>query len=261
MSTLSIFELRASIGGKEVLKGINLEIRSGEIHAIMGPNGSGKSTLGNVLMGNGAYTVLGGEVVLDGIDLLSLPAYERAAAGLFLAPQSPMEIPGVPLRALLREALIAQGREDEAEEGSLAKRLVKEGASIGIAPEMFDRAVNVDASGGEKKRLETLQLAILQPKIALLDELDSGLDVDALRDVARRVERQAHAPETGTVAIGVLAITHYRRLLDELHPDGVHIYVDGTIVRSGGLELADELERDGYGTYTEDEPVSDFIFP
>jgi Fe-S cluster assembly ATP-binding protein len=261
VSTLRINQLRASIGGKEVLQGIDLEINSGEIHAIMGPNGAGKSSLSNVLMGNAAYLVLGGEVTLDEIDLLAIPTYQRAAAGLFLAPQDPMEIPGVPLRSLLREALIAQGRSDEAEEGSLDERLRREAVSIGVPAAMLERAVNVDASGGEKKRLETLQLALLQPKIALLDELDSGLDVDALRDVARRVERQAHAPEPGTQAIGVLAITHYRRLLDELHPDAVHVYINGKIVRSGGIELADELEHDGYGAYVEGEPVSDFVFP
>jgi len=261
VSTLRIAGLRAAIGSKEVLRGIDLEICSGEIHAIMGPNGAGKSSLANVLMGNRAYLVTEGSVTLDGVDLLSLSTYERAGAGLFLASQSPMEIPGVPLLSLLREALLAQGRADEAEEESLLARLDKEALSIGVPEAMLGRAVNVDASGGEKKRLETLQLAILQPRIALLDELDSGLDVDALRDVARRIERQAHAPEPGTIAIGVLAITHYRRLLDELHPDGVHVYVNGRIVKSGGLELADELERDGYAAYTEDEPVSDFIFP
>lgn len=261
MSTLSIVGLRAEISGREVLQGIDLEIASGEIHAIMGPNGAGKSTLSNVLMGNSAYRVTGGTVALDGIDLLALPTYRRAAEGLFLAPQSPIEIPGVPLRSVLREALIAQGRTEEAESVELGVRLSDEAHAIGVPPAMLDRAVNVDASGGEKKRLETLQLAVLQPKIALLDELDSGLDVDALRDVARRVERQAHAPDVGTAAIGVLAITHYRRLLDELHPDAVHIFVGGRIVKSGGLELADELERDGYGAYVEDAPVSDFIFP
>lgn len=261
MSTLSIAGLCARIDTKEVLRGIDLEIHSGEIHAIMGPNGAGKSSLANVLMGNRAYQVTEGVVFLDGIDLLPLGTFERAGAGLFLASQSPMEIPGVPLVSLLREALLAQGRIDEAEERSLLARLHKEASAIGVPEAMLTRAVNVDASGGEKKRLETLQLAILQPRFALLDELDSGLDVDALRDVARRVERQAHAPEAGTQAIGVLAITHYRRLLDELHPDAVHIYVNGTIVRSGGLELADELERDGYGAYLDDEPVADFVFP
>ncbi len=260
MSMLRISNLHASIAGKEVLQGINLELKSGEIHAIMGPNGAGKSSLSNVLMGNRSYQVLSGEVTLDGIDLLTLPTYQRAAAGLFLAAQDPMEIPGVPLRSLLREALIAQGRGVEAEETSLNARLELEADSIGVPTMMLDRAVNVDASGGEKKRLETLQLSILQPRIALLDELDSGLDVDALRDVARRVERQAHAPEVGTEAIGVVAITHYRRLLDELHPDAVHILVNGKIVKSGGLEIADELERDGYGAYVE-EDAGEFIFP
>jgi Fe-S cluster assembly ATP-binding protein len=261
MSVLRINQLRAAIAGREVLQGIDLEIKSGEIHAIMGPNGAGKSSLSNVLMGNRAYEVLGGEVTLDGIDLLAIPTYQRAAAGLFLAPQSPIEIPGVPLRSLLREALIAQGRTAEAQDDELSTRLSGEASAIGVPLAMLERAVNVDASGGEKKRIETLQLAILQPLIALLDELDSGLDVDALRDVARRVERQAHSPEAGTAAIGVLAITHYRRLLDELHPDAVHIFVNGKIVKSGGLELADELEHDGYAAYVEDEPVTDFIFP
>ncbi len=261
MSTLRIHQLAAEIAGKHVLNGIDLTISSGEIHAIMGPNGAGKSSLSNVVMGNQAFKVLAGEITLDGVDILALATDRRAAAGLFLAAQDPKEIPGVPLRELLREALLSQGRTEEAEDDRLERRLLEEAEAIGVPVAMLGRAINVDASGGEKKRLETLQLAILEPKFALLDELDSGLDVDALRDVARRVERQAHAPEEGVAPIGVLAITHYRRLLDELHPDFVHIYVNGAIVRTGGLELADELERDGYGAYLPADSVSDFIFP
>lgn len=260
MSTLSIVGLSASVAGHEVLQGINLEVEAGEIHAIMGPNGAGKSSLGNVLMGNGAYKVLGGSVSLDGLQLLGMETYRRAQAGLFLAPQDPMEVPGVPLRAMLTEAFIALGRGGEAGSAALAVRLEAEADAIGVPRAMLERAVNVDSSGGEKKRIETLQLAMLQPKIAILDELDSGLDVDALRDVARRIERQAHRPDPGTAPIGVLAITHYRRLLDELHPDAVHVFVNGKIVRSGGPELADELEQSGYGPYQDGEPVAESIF-
>lgn len=261
MSTLSINDLHVSVAGREVLRGLDLTVCSGEIHAIMGPNGAGKSTLSNALMGSPNYAVTAGTVTLDGEDLLSRSTYRRAEAGLFLAPQYPLEIPGVPLAAVLREALVATGRAEDASERRLAERIHREAAAIGVRQALVARAVNVDASGGEKKRLETLQLAVLRPKIAILDELDSGLDVDALRDVARRIERQAHAPEEGERALGVLAITHYRRLLDELRPDVVHVMVAGQIVRTGTLELADELEREGYAAYIDDERDEALLFP
>ena len=240
MSLLEISGLRAAVGGREILRGIDLAVGSGEVHAVMGPNGSGKSTLSHVLMGRPGYEVLGGSVTLDGVDLLALEPYQRAEAGLFLALQYPTEVPGVSLEAMLTEALLAQGRSIE----GLEERVAAEARLIGFDERVLVRALNVDLSGGEKKRNETLQLAVLEPAIAILDELDSGLDVDALRACARRVEA---ATKEGN--LGVLAITHYIRLLHELHADRVHILVKGRIVRSGDASLAAELEEQGYGTY------------
>ena len=240
MSLLEISGLRAAVGGREILRGIDLAVGSGEAHAVMGPNGSGKSTLSHVLMGRPGYEVLGGSVTLDGVDLLALEPYQRAEAGLFLALQYPTEVPGVSLEAMLTEALLAQGRSIE----GLEERVAAEARLIGFDERVLVRALNVDLSGGEKKRNETLQLAVLEPAIAILDELDSGLDVDALRACARRVEA---ATKEGN--LGVLAITHYIRLLHELHADRVHILVKGRIVRSGDASLAAELEEQGYGTY------------
>jgi Fe-S cluster assembly ATP-binding protein len=238
---LSIEGLRAGVAGREVLAGIDLRVRSGEVHAVMGPNGSGKSTLSHVLMGKPGYQVLGGSVMLDGRDLLSMPTWERARAGLFLAPQYPTEVPGVRLQEALAEALAVRHVPDLA---AATARAVEEAGRVGLEPRLLERTVNVDLSGGERKRSETLQLAVLQPAIAVLDELDSGLDVDGLRAVARRV-RDA----VGEWGLGVLAITHYRRLLADLRPDAVHVLVRGRIVASGGPELADELERTGYAAY------------
>ena len=238
-SELVITQLRAGVQGREILKGLDLTVRSGEVHAVMGPNGSGKSTLSHVLMGKPGYEVLGGSVTLDGVDVLGLPTWQRAAAGLFLAMQYPTEVPGVGLETMLTAAL--GGRNVHALIASEAER-------IGFDERFLERALNVDLSGGEKKRNETLQLGVLRPKIAILDEIDSGLDVDALRAVSRRVEELTN--ETG---LGVLAITHYQRLLTELHPDVVHVMVQGRIVRSGGDELVAELERTGYTEYVEPE--------
>jgi Fe-S cluster assembly ATP-binding protein len=240
MSTLEIRNLRVGIAGKEILKGINLTIESGQVHAVMGPNGAGKSTLSAVIMGKPGYEVLEGTVTLDGQDMLSLPTWERAVAGLHLVMQYPTEVPGVHLDAVLTEALTARGRSTE----DMASRIAVEAKRISFDDSLVARAVNVDLSGGEKKRNETLQLAMLKPKIAILDELDSGLDIDALRDCARRVE-----DATKEDNLGVLVITHYVRLLEELKPDVVHILVDGRIVNTGGPELADELERDGYAAF------------
>lgn len=247
MSELVVSGLRAAVAGREILRGVDLQVASGEVHAVMGPNGAGKSTLGRVLLGHPAYEVLAGSVRLDGVELLGRPTWERAAAGLFLAPQDPVEVPGVPVAAVLAEALAAAGRGEESGE-ALSERLGREAAAIGVRPALLERGLNVDASGGEKKRLETLQLAALSPRIAVLDELDSGLDVDALREVARRIAEGAR-PTTGAAPLGVLAITHYRRLLDALRPDRVHVLVGGRIVAAGGPELADELERSGYGGF------------
>ncbi|MEZ5180185.1 MAG: Fe-S cluster assembly ATPase SufC [Acidimicrobiales bacterium] len=245
MTVLEIKGLRAGVDGKEILQGIDLTVRSGEVHAVMGPNGSGKSTLSHVIMGRPGYEVTGGSVTLDGVDLLALDTWERAQAGLFLALQYPTEVPGVSVESLLAAAFQAGGR-DVAEVPALVGA---EAARIGFADRFLGRDLNVDLSGGEKKRNETLQLGVLAPKIAILDELDSGLDVDALRDCSRRVEEATS--ETG---LGVLAITHYTRLLRELKVDQVHILVKGQIRHTGGPELADELEDQGYAAYLDPEP-------
>ncbi|HVF31698.1 MAG TPA: Fe-S cluster assembly ATPase SufC [Acidimicrobiales bacterium] len=239
-SELIIAGLRAGVAGREILTGVDLTVRSGEVHAVMGPNGSGKSTLSHVIMGRPGYEVLGGSVTLDGVELLGRPTWERAQAGLFLAMQYPTEVPGVSLYETLEEAAVASGRDRHA----VVERAKAEAVRIGFDERFLTRPLNVDLSGGEKKRNETLQLAVLEPKIAILDEIDSGLDVDALRDVSRRIE--AATTETG---LGVLAITHYTRLLLELKPDVVHVLSGGRIVRTGGPELADELETTGYVPY------------
>lgn len=243
MSELVISGLRAGVDGREILQGIDLTVRSGEVHAVMGPNGSGKSTLSHVIMGRPGYEVTAGSVTLDGRELLGLPTWERAQAGLFLALQYPTEVPGVSVDAVLEAAFAAGGR-DVATVGASIRA---EAERIGFAERFLGRDLNVDLSGGEKKRNETLQLGVLTPKIAILDELDSGLDVDALRDCSRRVEQA-----TAEIGLGVLAITHYTRLLRELKPDVVHILARGRIVKTGGPELADELEEDGYAAYLPD---------
>jgi Fe-S cluster assembly ATP-binding protein len=238
---LAIHGLRAGVAGLEVLTGVDLVVRSGEVHAVMGPNGSGKSTLAHVLMGKPGYQVLGGAVTLDGEDLLRLAPYERARLGLFLAPQDPIEVPGVGLHQALTEALAGRGMRLDDAEGTLATRALGEARRVGLETRLLDRPLNADLSGGERKRSETLQMAMLRPSIAVLDELDSGIDIDGLRDVAQRV--RDGVTEWG---LGVLAITHYRRLLSVLEPDVVHVLVRGRIVASGGPELAGELERTGY---------------
>jgi Fe-S cluster assembly ATP-binding protein len=238
---LEIRGLRAGVQGsgqgKEILRGIDLTVRSGEVHAVMGPNGSGKSTLAHVIMGRPGYEVLGGTVTLDGRDVLAMRPYERAQAGLFLTLQYPTEVPGVSLEELLAHALAAAGRDPE----GVDLRIRAEADRLDLDVRLLRRALNVDLSGGEKKKNETLQLAVLNPAIAVLDELDSGLDVDALRACARRIEAA-----TDQAGLGVLAITHYSRLLSELRADRVHVLAKGMIVRSGGPELARELEDSGY---------------
>jgi Fe-S cluster assembly ATP-binding protein len=234
--------LRAGVPGYEVLSGVDLVVRSGEVHAVMGPNGSGKSTLAHVLMGKPGYQVTGGTVTLDGEDLLSLPTWERARLGLFLAPQYPIEVPGV----RMAEVLVSVGARETAIDSlpAAAERASAEAAELGLESRLLERALNVDLSGGERKRSETLQLAVLEPHIAVLDELDSGLDIDGLRLVARRISKAV-----AEWRLGVLAITHYRRLLTVLEPDAVHVLVDGRIVDSGGPELAEEVDRTGYAAY------------
>ncbi len=232
MSVLRIDGLCASVDGVEILRGVDLEINSGEVHALMGPNGSGKSTLAHVLLGRSDYEVTGGSVTIDGEELVGRPTWERARLGLFLSHQYPVEVPGVRVADLV--AATAAG--DDA-----IGRIAPEAGRLGVREEFLDRGVNVEFSGGEQKRAETLQLAVLEPKFAILDEIDSGLDVDALRDVARRIEAM-----TEEASLGVLAITHYARLLSELRPDRVHVFMKGRIIASGGAELADELEAAGY---------------
>jgi Fe-S cluster assembly ATP-binding protein len=246
MSTLTVAGLRAGVEGKEILRGVDLEVSSGQVHAVMGPNGSGKSTLAHVIMGGPGYEVYGGSVTLDGVDVLSLPTWKRAQAGLFLAMQYPTEVPGVSMQDAMAAALAPQGRAT----ADVAGLLASEAERIGVSPALLARPMNVDLSGGEKKRNETLQLSVLAPKIAVLDEIDSGLDVDALRAVSRRIE-----VITNEVGLGVLVITHYSRLLRELRPDVVSVLRKGRIVASGGPELAEELESTGYAGY-EEEPAS-----
>jgi Fe-S cluster assembly ATP-binding protein len=237
MSTLVVRDLRASVEGFEILRGVDLEVTSGEVHVLMGPNGSGKSTLSHVLMGRGDYEVTSGSVTIDGDELLGLPTWQRAARGLFLAMQYPVAVPGVPVGELLGVAVRAGG----GDVGGLDERLRVEAARLEVPPDFLTRGVNDEFSGGEQKRMETLQLAVLAPRFAILDEIDSGLDVDALRDVARRIEAM-----TSDDQLGVLAITHYTRLLSELRADRVHVMMAGRVVASGGPELADRLEEIGY---------------
>ncbi len=246
MTVLSIRNLGVAVGDQQILNGVDLEVSSGQVHAVMGPNGSGKSTLSNAIMGKPGYRITSGSVELDGQDLSSLPTWARAQAGLFLVMQYPTEVPGVSVRETLEFALKERG----VEEVDVQSRLIEEAERIGLQNELLDRALNVDLSGGEKKKNETAQLAVLDPQIAVLDELDSGLDIDALRACAERIEIMT---EQG---LGVLCITHYHRLLDYLPADHVHILVNGEIVESGGPELARELEADGYSRFTDSDSES-----
>jgi Fe-S cluster assembly ATP-binding protein len=239
VSTLRVSGLHAGIDGQEILRGVDLEVASGEVHALMGPNGSGKSTLSHTLMGRSEYTVTSGSVTIDGEELLGMPTWQRAVRGLFVAMQYPVEVPGVRLEDFMAASLRGRGGDPDPE--GLSERLHAEALQLGVAEEFLTRGINDEFSGGEKKRLEVLQLAVLEPKFAILDEIDSGLDVDAMRDVALAVA--AMASERG---LGVLAITHYARLLTELRPDRVHVLMAGRVIGSGGPELADQLEAEGY---------------
>lgn len=242
---LRIEDLCAGVPGREILRGVSLTVGSGEVHAVMGPNGSGKSTLAHVVMGRPGYEVTGGSVTLDGVDILSLPTWRRARAGLFLGMQHPIEVPGVSLAASLAAARREVGVDPIPGEGDIFERLTAEADRIGFDERFLGRPLNVDLSGGERKRNETLQLGVLQPRFAVLDEIDSGLDVDALAAVGRRVKE-------GTVewGLGVLAITHFRRLLDVLRPDRVHVLSEGRIVATGGPELAETVDASGYAAYS-----------
>jgi Fe-S cluster assembly ATP-binding protein len=243
---LEIKNLHAEIDGKKILQGLDLTIATGEVAAIMGPNGSGKSTLSYILAGKEDYTVTEGEILLDGVNILELEPHERAAKGVFLAFQYPLEIPGVATMSFLKAAMNAQRKargEEELTPGNFIKRVNKAADDLGISKEMLKRAFNVGFSGGEKKRMEILQMALLEPTLAVLDETDSGLDIDALRIVAEGVNR-LRSPNRSFVVI-----THYQRLLDHIVPDRVHVLSKGRIVKTGGPELALELEANGYRDY------------
>lgn len=240
---LSIHNLHARIAGKDILKGLSLDVQAGQVHAIMGPNGAGKSTLGHVLAGRAGYEVTTGSVTLDGRDLLALEPEERAAAGLFLAFQYPVEIPGVNNTYFLRAAFNAQRKargEPELDSMQFLRRVREKLKVLHLKDDLLNRGVNEGFSGGEKKRNEIFQLAVLEPKLAILDETDSGLDIDALKAVADGVNA-LRSPERAFVVI-----THYQRLLDYIQPDVVHVLADGRIVETGGPELALELEQHGY---------------
>ena len=242
---LEIKDLRVNLedNNKEILKGVDLSVEAGKVHAIMGPNGSGKSTLSYVLSGKDGYEVVGGSVKLDGADILEMEPEERAAAGLFLAFQYPVEIPGVGNMTFLRTAVNSQRKargEDEISATDFLKQVRERAKSLQIDAEMLKRPVNVGFSGGEKKRNEILQMAMLEPRMCILDETDSGLDVDAMKLVAEGVNALRDAGR------GFLVITHYQRLLDHIKPDVVHIMASGKIVKTGGPELALEVENNGY---------------
>jgi Fe-S cluster assembly ATP-binding protein len=240
---LKIDNLHARVAGKEILKGLALDVKPGEVHAIMGPNGAGKSTLGNIIAGRDGYEIVEGTVSFEGNDLLALAPEERAALGVFLAFQYPVEIPGVNNTYFLRSALNAQRKargEDELDSMQFLKRVREKLAVLHLKDELLHRGVNEGFSGGEKKRNEIFQLAVLEPKLAILDETDSGLDIDALKAVADGVNT-LRSPDRAFVVI-----THYQRLLDYIKPDVVHVLADGRIVESGGPELALELEAHGY---------------
>ncbi|QLC25555.1 Fe-S cluster assembly ATPase SufC [Parasphingopyxis algicola] len=246
---LKIDNLHAEIGGTEILKGLSLEIAAGEIHAIMGPNGAGKSTLAYVLGGRDGYEVTQGSATYNGEDLLDMDPHERAAAGLFLGFQYPVEIPGVSNVQFLRTALNAQRKargQEELSGGEFLKLAREQASALKMNAEMLKRAVNVGFSGGEKKRNEMVQMGIIDPTLAILDETDSGLDIDALRTVGEGINTIMRKPDKA-----VLLITHYQRLLDVVKPDYVHVLADGRIVRTGGPELAVQLENEGYEAIAE----------
>jgi len=246
---LDITDLHANIDGKDILKGLSLSVKAGEVAAIMGPNGSGKSTLSYVVAGRPGYEVTSGAIMLNGEDILAMEANERAAKGIFLAFQYPLEIPGVTTMTFLKASMNAQRKqrgEEELTTPDFIKRVRAAADKLGVSQEMLRRPLNVGFSGGEKKRMEVLQMVLLEPKVAILDETDSGLDIDALRIVAEGVNA-LRSPDRAFVVI-----THYQRLLDYIVPDSVHILSAGRIVKSGDKELAHELEKNGYRDYVAD---------
>jgi Fe-S cluster assembly ATP-binding protein len=253
---LEVRNLRASAGGREVLHGIDLTVHSGEVQVIMGPNGSGKSTLAHALMGRPGTEMTDGQIFMDGIDITGLPAWQRARAGLFLALQHPLEVPGVGLHSLLAAALADTDTDTDTASSTnadtasstnadtLDARMAEEAKAVGLDTRLLSRPLNVDLSGGEKKRTEMVQLGVLRPAICVLDEVDSGLDVDALGEVARRLQQA-----TTEWDVGILAITHFNRFLVQLEADLVHVMVDGRIVATGDAALALQLEQTGYAGY------------
>jgi Fe-S cluster assembly ATP-binding protein len=246
---LEVKDLHVNVAGRDILKGLDLTVNRGEVHAIMGPNGSGKSTLAHVLAGKSGYEVTSGKILLDGVDLLELSPDERAARGLFLAFQYPLEIPGVATYTFLRTALNAQRKkrgEPELLMPEFMKRVREAASKLGVDQDMLRRPVNVGFSGGEKKRNEILQMALLEPRLAVLDETDSGLDIDALKVVADGVNR-LRSPDRA-----MIIITHYQRLLNHIVPEIVHVLSRGRIVRTGGSDLAIELEANGYAGYQDE---------
>jgi len=246
MALLEIKNLHVSVGDTKILNGITLSLAAGEVHAIMGPNGTGKSTLSNVIAGREGYTVTEGQVLLDGQDVLAMAADERARAGIFLAFQYPVEIPGVTTSAFLKTAINAKRRAEgkaEIDAMEFLKLIKAKTQALSMSHEMIKRALNVGFSGGEKKRAEVLQMTLLEPRVAILDETDSGLDIDALKVVSEGVN-SLRSPDRA-----FLVITHYQRLLDYVVPDHVHILVGGRVVASGGKELAQQLEAEGYARY------------
>ncbi|MBN4080042.1 Fe-S cluster assembly ATPase SufC [Beggiatoa alba] len=246
---LSINNLHVAIEGKTILSGVNLKVAAGEIHAIMGPNGSGKSTLAHVLAGREGYKVIEGEVLFQGEDLLALPTEQRAHKGLFLAMQYPVELAGVNNMLFMREAYnaIRRSRDEEALDAVRFMKLIKEKAALlELDKNLLKRSVNSGFSGGEKKRNEILQMTILEPRLCILDETDSGLDIDAMRVIAQGINRLRNAKRA------MILVTHYQRLLNVIEPDFVHVMVDGRIVRSGDKQLALELEKKGYGWLAEE---------
>ena len=240
MPILEIKNLSASVEGKEILKGVDLTVKGGEIHALMGPNGAGKSTLGNVLIGHPNYKVTGGKIILDGKDLTEATPEDRARAGLFLAFQSPVAVVGVKISSFLRAAYKQLHPQDNIKLQDFYNNVKKELKRVGLDESFLSRSVNDGFSGGERKRFEIVQMMILKPKMVILDEIDSGLDVDALRLVAEEIK------EYHNESVGFLIITHYQRILKDISPEFVHILMDGKVIRSGNRELSDRIEEEGY---------------